>query len=67
VISHINNEVGEILLPLVHKDITFVVTNSMLQLIKYGALFGGFEHEDPNDHLHKFLNVCNLFLADGNS
>ncbi|KAH0709478.1 hypothetical protein KY284_010905 [Solanum tuberosum] len=57
VISHITNEIGAIMLPVVHKDITFAITEPMLQLIKMRGLLRNFKYEDPNDHLHKFVNV----------
>lgn len=64
VVSQTTNEVEAIWLQPMHKDTTFVVTKSMLQLIKSGGLFRGFEHEDYSDHLHKFVSVCNPFSAD---
>lgn len=29
------------------------------------GLFGGFEHQFPNNHLYRFVNVCGPFLVLG--
>lgn len=56
--SNVTKKIGSVQLPLVQKNITFIITKLMLQLIKMRGLFGGFGNEDPNNHLCNFVNVC---------
>ncbi|KAK4716234.1 hypothetical protein R3W88_014572 [Solanum pinnatisectum] len=58
-------KIGEIRLPPILKNATFMVTEPLLQLVKIRGLFRCFEHEYPNDYLHKFVNVCGPFPVNG--
>ena len=55
--SHVG-EMGVICMAQADGNAMFEVTSTTLHLIHSRGLFGGLEHEDPNDHVRSFVEVC---------
>ncbi|XP_015169042.1 uncharacterized protein [Solanum tuberosum] len=51
-------EMGAICMPQVDGNGMFEVTSATLQLIHSRGLFGGLEHEDQQEHIRSFVEVC---------
>lgn len=46
-------------------NVKFDITSTMMHLLNMKRLYGGLDHEDPNQHLKNFTEICSVYRLPG--